>query len=125
MIKITRKLKLKYSKSHVRMVAFDLFEELFVLLDKLCSLGLFQKNNTGGFFGFGCNAQFKSASDENVGNTQIFAHDGDVADDINWTDIGGNNAESSGSLLNGLNDILDSSFELFVLVQMSDQLEEL
>ena len=107
------------------MVAFDLFEELFVLLKKLLSLGFFQKNDTGGFFGFSSNAQFESASDKDVRNAKIFAHDGDVADDIDWTDVSGDDTESSGSFFDGLDDILDSSFEFFVFVEMSDQLEKL
>ena len=106
------------------MVAFDLFEELFVLLKKLLSLGFLQKNDTGRFFGFGSNAQFESASDKDVRNAEIFAHDGNVADDIDWTDVSGDDAESSGTFLDGLDDILDSSFELFVFVEMSDQLEK-
>ena len=117
--------KLKYSKSHVWMVTFDFFEELFVLFKKLCTFRFFQKHNTGWFFGFGSNTQFKSASDKNVWNFQIFTHDGDVADNINWTDVGSNDTQTSGTFLDGLDNILDSSFEFFILVQMSDQLEEL
>jgi hypothetical protein len=107
------------------MVGFDFIEELNIFLGEVFSFGFFQKHNTGGLFGFGSNAQFKSASDKNVRNAKIFAHDGNVADDINRADIGGNDAKSSGALFDGLDNILDPSFEFFVLVQMSHQLQQL
>lgn len=65
------------------MTSFDFLEKLFVFFQKLSSFWLFQKNNTGGFFGLSCNTELESASDENVWDFLIFTHDWDVADYVN------------------------------------------
>lgn len=107
------------------MIWFDLFEQFFVFFQKLFWFWLFQKNNTGWFFGLCGNTEFKSASDKNVWNSNIFAKNWDVTDDINWWYIGSNDTESSGAFFNGFNNILNSSFKFFILVEMSDQFKKL
>lgn len=106
------------------MVWFDLFEQFLVLFQKLFWFWFFQKNNTGWFFSFSSNTEFESASDEDVRDSEIFTEDGDVADDINRWDIGSDDTESSGAFFDGLDNILDSSFEFFILIEMSNKLEE-
>ena len=48
-----------------------------------------------------------------------------MTDHINWSDICGKNDDALLTLLDGLDNILDSSLEIFLSVQVTGELEDL
>ena len=106
------------------MVALYLFEQFLVLLDQLFSLWLLQQNNTRWLLCLSCNTQLKSASNVNVRNSKVLTQDGDVAYNVNGADISSDDTKPSGAFLDGLDDIFDTPFELFVLVQVANELQQ-
>lgn len=103
----------------------DLIVEFLVLLGQGFTLGFEHEHNRGGFLGLGGHSQFHAAADEDVGDAPILTEDGDVADDIDGGDIGGQDDYSLGALLDGLDHILHSSLEVLLAVEMAGQFEDL
>jgi len=91
---------------------------------QVLSFGELQEYHGGGFLGLRSHSQLKSTPHEDVGYAGVFAEHGDVAYYIDGGDVGCQYNDARGSLLDSFHDILNSSLEDLLTVEVPHKFQD-